>query len=296
MEENDDDPKVQEPEENTEVSRNFVKPTTPLCGRRAKNCSNCGHHFTKDEYELWECPGENGEPCGKDRHCRVPVTRAGDACRFHGGKTPRGIESASFQHGRRSKALRFMPQQLEDVVQHVMEDPLDLTDMAVAMQSRFWEVVKRAQSGESQQLLKKAIRHCEELDEAQAKAAAAERAGDKAGVAEWSLKAGAAWNNIKSTLKQNLTDWQTWASAGDMAAKTTRVVESQRKRLVEDKLMLGMDVMQKMFFAMAEAVNRHVDSPDARKSIQQDFRSIALTALGVDHLSQDKTDEGDAAH
>jgi len=76
----------------------------PICARRRKQCpkthGGCGHQYTKDEHDLWECP-----ECGLDRHCQFPVKKAGEACRYHGGLTPRGVEHYAYKHGLYSKHL-----------------------------------------------------------------------------------------------------------------------------------------------------------------------------------------------
>lgn len=64
------------------------------CWRRNNNCHACDHKYSKDEYDLWECP-----ECGFDRHCRTPVPRAGDACRMHGGTSLKGDQHPNFKHG-----------------------------------------------------------------------------------------------------------------------------------------------------------------------------------------------------
>src|SRR5688572_14760509 len=110
---------------------------TPLCGRRVKHCRQCSFHFTKADYDLWNCPD-----CGESRHCTQPGTGAGQhftcdhcnltfggACkRYHGGGAKVGIESPSFKHGGASKYVqRFqtLPGRMLTIVDSVAEDVLD---------------------------------------------------------------------------------------------------------------------------------------------------------------------------
>jgi predicted nucleic acid-binding Zn-ribbon protein len=62
------------------------------CGRKRKQCSACGHRYPKSEYALDECPN-----CGFARACLQPVKNEGEACRFHGGATPRGVNHPNYQ-------------------------------------------------------------------------------------------------------------------------------------------------------------------------------------------------------
>jgi len=75
----------------------------PICARRTKRCKSCNHRFKgkgapDSEYHLWHCP-----ECGQPRHCRQPVDELGQACRYHGGKSPRGLASPHFKNGKRCK-------------------------------------------------------------------------------------------------------------------------------------------------------------------------------------------------
>jgi hypothetical protein len=255
---------------------------TNLCGRKTRRCRKCKRRYPKEEIDLLNCP-----VCGENRVCGQKVKNAGDACkRVHGGNSPRGIASPSFKHGRNSKYLAFLPQRFENLYEVIGDGALDLTEVAKVLQARFLDLVGRTHRGDSEELIRQAIKYCEELDEAQEKAAAARTAGDEAGMRHWAAVAGEAWTNIKNALKSNLVDWQTWNAAVDVATKTTRVVESQRRRLIEDKLMLSIDSVQAMMFAMAEAVNRNVDDADKLKRIQDDFRSISLHGLGGSYLGE----------
>lgn len=245
------------------------------CGRRRKNCPKCQHKYLKTEYDLEACPD-----CGETRWCAQRVMEEGLACRNHGGASLRGVAAPGFRTGTASKYLRFLPKRYEQIIGQLNEDDvLDLTEMIVVMKARFADVLSRTDRGESEELIKKAIRYCDELDEAQVKAAQANREGRDKDEAHWANVAAQAWSNIKVALKQNLSDWQTWNEAITVAVKTTRVVESQRRRLVEERLMMGIDQVQRMFFAMAEAVNRHVDDTGVLGKIQEDFKNIALAGL-----------------
>jgi len=94
----------------------------PVCGRRTKSCSvksdGCGHRFPASEYDDLYCP-----ECGLDRLCRSFVEEAGRACWLHGGRSLRGIESATFKHGRFSK---YLPDNLFSSYVDFMDDPRKL--------------------------------------------------------------------------------------------------------------------------------------------------------------------------
>jgi hypothetical protein len=91
-----------------------------VCGRRRRQCYNCGHKYIgKDqidsEFHLWECP-----ECGDDRHCAWPVNNAGEACKYHGGASPKGAEHYNYKHGAYSK---WLPSDLASGYEEYMSDP-----------------------------------------------------------------------------------------------------------------------------------------------------------------------------
>lgn len=76
------------------------------CGRRTKKCRACKRKYTREEYDLWECP-----ECGEPRACRQVVKKEGQACKVHGGASPKGANSPNFKDGKYSK---YMPGPLLD--------------------------------------------------------------------------------------------------------------------------------------------------------------------------------------
>jgi len=87
-----------------------------ICGRRNKTCRKCKRRFSKEEYELWNCPA-----CDEDRHCTdSPVGGLeGGACQRHGGKSLGGIASP------RAKTLehsRYVPKRLRSAFKTAQTD------------------------------------------------------------------------------------------------------------------------------------------------------------------------------
>jgi hypothetical protein len=101
----------------------------PICGRRRKRCPKpCNHQYTKAEYDLERCPD-----CGRSRWCENTVSKAGDACRSHGGESLKGIAHPNTVTGRYSKYL--LPEMREryeaslaDPDQASMRDELAIID------------------------------------------------------------------------------------------------------------------------------------------------------------------------
>jgi hypothetical protein len=269
---------------------------TPICGRRTRNCRKCGYHYSAADRELWNCP-----ECGEDRKCQLPGTGAGGACKAqHGGKAKVGIDSPRFKHGGRSKYVQrvagILPAHYAKLLEEIGPDVLDLTDVALVLKARFYDVVQNTNRGASQELIQEALKHTEAMDAAQAELtrlgrerAQATQAGNTAAadaaqaeIEKQSATWNQSWENVKKALRQDLQDWQSWNNAILLAEKTTRVVESQRKGLVEARLVLGVDRVEKLYTSMIQAVNDEVEDDEVIARLAQKFKTIALAGLGQD--------------
>lgn len=117
------------------------------CNRRTRQCNQCGHRYTKAEYELWICP-----ECGHDRHCQQPVKIPGAACKHHGGASPKGVASPQFIHGRHS---RYLPERIRERYLEALSDPelLNLSAEIALIDQRIGELVEIWQAGSQDDLL-----------------------------------------------------------------------------------------------------------------------------------------------
>lgn len=99
------------------------------CGRRTKSCRICKYRFSKAEHSLWNCPG-----CGEYRGCTQKVSEPGKACRYHGGKSLKGVVHPQFKGGKYSK---YMPTGMAGRYASFMEDSdrLTLADETAILQT-----------------------------------------------------------------------------------------------------------------------------------------------------------------
>lgn len=95
--------------------------------------SECRYRYSAEEKHLLECP-----ECGTDRHCRNPVENDGDACKYHGGDSLKGVAHPGFVHGERSK---YMPTRLIEDYENFLNHPnkLQVEESLAVVRSITWE-------------------------------------------------------------------------------------------------------------------------------------------------------------
>ena len=111
---------------------------TWMCHARKKTCRQCGHRFTRDEYESWYCP-----ECGEDRHCRARKVAGYNVCTKHGGGSPsKGKLSGRPPKNRYGNAL---PSNILKDYENSLRDPelLALRDNIALADARIAQLQKR---------------------------------------------------------------------------------------------------------------------------------------------------------
>jgi len=79
--------------------------------------------------------------------CKNPAVAGSDKCRMHGGKTPRGVESASYKHGLYSG---YMSSSIGDKAQRFLEaDPFELVSELALLRALLAEYLSRFNDGVS---------------------------------------------------------------------------------------------------------------------------------------------------
>src|SRR5262245_14503330 len=81
------------------------------------------------------------------QQCQKAVTPGRQVCHIHGGKTPAGIASASFKHGRYSKYLPT--RMLASYNQALRDQSLTLFGEVALLQARIDDLLPRVDTGES---------------------------------------------------------------------------------------------------------------------------------------------------
>lgn len=200
--------------------------------------------------------------CGAKTRSGVPCrTRpmANGKCRMHGGKSLAGPASGTWVDGRHSKIL---PKRLIDDYHAGRCDPdkLALEDELALLDARINDLLSRVDSGESGQLWK-------DLAKAVAAFEGAKRAGDRVGVVT-------ATQAMVGLVKHGHDDAAAWQDVVGLIERRRRLVESERKRLVEAQQMIGADQALAMMGILVESVRQHVTDPAALRAVVDTFARL----------------------
>jgi hypothetical protein len=180
----------------------------------------------------------SGEQCRR----RASIGKA--VCAIHGGKTPIGPASPQFQNGRYSK---YLPERMLDRY-HEAEADTDLLALkaeVALIDSRLLDVLNRVDTGESSRIwgqLRDAVTHLE----------AAQLVDDEAGIRF-------AVAGIKKLINAGAADWAAWDDVRSLVRDRQRLVESERKRLVEAQHVIAVDQAMALLALLVDAVREAVE-------------------------------------
>lgn len=175
-------------------------------------------------------------------------------CRFHGGKTPQGFALPQTKTGRYSKHL---PTRMLADYQASVTDPelLNLREEVAVIDSRIAAILHRVDSGESGQLWR-------------------------------DLKA--AWKSYKSgedeilalaelgrLIERGHMDTVAWGEAVDLIERRRKLVESERKRLVEMQQMMTAGQAQLLIARIYDVVTQHVSDRSTLAAIGAGLQTLA---------------------
>jgi len=177
-------------------------------------------------------------------------------CRMHRGKASAGIANGNYKHGRNSKYLTAIPQRIQADFEALRDrdDLLRLSDDIALIDSRILDVLRRTDSGEAGHLwlaLQKAYKGF----------TAAKSAGDV-------KKMGEALVALDDAIKLGVSDYQAWAEVKHLIEQRRRLVESERKREVEQMEILTGREAAALFNALLSIVNEHVTDRGTKQRIQ----------------------------
>ena len=153
--------------------------------------------------------GSGGKRCKKHAELGYKV------CRLHGGKTPRGWESANTKHGRYSADL---PTRLADRYNAALGDPdlVNLSSEIALLDARIGEVIGKLGTGEAGAIWR-------DLRVAHGKLLAARKDNDTLAMVK-------ALTQIDTLVADGAADYQQWSEIVGLIDQRRKLVEAESKR------------------------------------------------------------------
>jgi hypothetical protein len=178
---------------------------------------------------------------------------------MHGGKTPLGPASPNWVDGRFS---RILPKRLLDDYQASLRDPekLALEAELAVIDARINDVLSRVDSGESGRLWA-------ELRAAWAAFERARHGGDAATILE-------ATRRVGELITGGHADWAAWADVLGLIERRRKLVESERKRLVEAQQMIHIEQAMAAMSLLVDAVKLHIRDDQVLRAVTEEFSRL----------------------
>lgn len=185
-------------------------------------------------------------------------------CRIHGGKTPMGAALPQFKTGRYSK---YIPARMAGRYEEARADAelLALREDIGLVDARLGDLLSRVDTGESGKLWS-------DLQAARLDLIACKKANDIKGQME-------ALNQIMELIAAGHTDYRAWGEIAAVLDQRRRLVESERKRLVEMQQMISAERMMVLLGAIVGVIQEHVRDRTTLAGITTGIQQL-ITANG----------------
>jgi hypothetical protein len=191
--------------------------------------------------------------------CRAYAVTGREKCYHHGGKSLRGLASPTLRHGRYAKDL---PTRLLGKYREALEDQnlLALRDEIALIESRVRDLIQRVDTGESSHLWKSLQKTWQDLS-------AARQHGDGQAMAE-------ALNEMGQLIARGMADYAAWEDVGRQLDRKQRLVDSERRRLVEMQQMMTVEQAMLFMGALLDAIHQTITDRDLLSALEVKFRRI----------------------
>lgn len=219
----------------------------------------------------WGSHGGTAQPCGaKTRRgtpCRAPAMVNG-RCAVHGGKTPKGLLSHAWKHGRWSK---YLGSRIADVVHEQMADPdrLSMEQELALLDARIAQLVATVGTAESPATWAALQQAMADFDQAQGQG--------KPGVA----KMHAALAEVRRLATEGAGEAAAWREIADLINRRRVLVESEERRALAMGRAIPADIVLNMLASISSLVVTEVPDPAARRRIHE-----RILAIGHGHKLQ----------
>ena len=180
-------------------------------------------------------------------------------CRIHGGLTPTGPSAGAYRTGRYSKLL---PARLAGRYKEAQADPdlLAMRDEIALLDARLGDVLGNMDTGESGSVWQRLKATNEELK-------VAVITGKTTKVTQHARE-------LSAIVDAGATDLEAWGDVYGLLEQRRRLVESERKRLVDMQQMITTEKAMTLLGVILETIQTHVTDRAILTAISADFRKL----------------------
>lgn len=179
--------------------------------------------------------------------CKLPAVTGRTRCRMHGGSTPRGPASATYKDGKHSNVL---PARMREDYERAIsdEDLVSLRNEIAIVDARIIDLLKRVDSGESGKRWKEIQAQMKLVNSCQPE----ERMNEL--------------DTLNKLIRAGAADAYVWDEIQGFLLTREKLVRSERKRLVEARLVISLEQAQLLMAMFVDAAREAVGHDDKAMS------------------------------
>lgn len=214
----------------------------------------------------------------KERQC-MGLAMPNGKCRVHKGGAPTGIAAHNYKTGKYSKVL---PRRLIENYEIARSDPeyLKLQDEISLLDSRLLELTSSIDGKASSTIFDELSNTITRTEKAQSILVRSKNILDEEQRQRVREKANIDFlesvNDIARLVKSGAKEWHIWNDIAAVIEQRRRLVETERKLLVDMQMLINTQDVLVLLDALMESVRRNVTDQSIRAEVQKDF--VRLTA------------------
>lgn len=205
-----------------------------------------------------------------NRQCRNLPMIGKTKCKYHGGASLRGIASPSWKTGRFSNTI---PARLTESFNLSLSNPdlLELRTEIALLDARTEDLLSHAQTGESGQLLSDLSDLADSVEIATQLQRTEKNETKKH---EYAIQASEALNKLFAIIRGGKKDFYVWQEIKDNLETRRRLVETERRRLIDMQTMVTSEQAISLMQALSLAVRNNVSDTTTLNAIQTEFTRL----------------------
>lgn len=228
-----------------------------------------GHrHYGKQRCQAWSY--NNGRQC----LALANTKERSDKCNVHGAKSLKGIAHYNLKSGKYSKHL---PARIDHNYEQARKNPdyLKLEDEIALIDSRLIELTEKIGAQASSHIFTDLSSQVKKMESAQAVLIRAQNIVNKEQREKVREKANIEFSEslteITRLVKSGSRDWYIWDDITDLIEKRRRLVETERRLLIDMQMLINLEDAFLRFDILMESIRRNVRDRHIRSAIQSDF-------------------------